>query len=153
MPIHFYSTREQPYGCFSNFSRHGFRVDGLYWPTSEHYFQAQKFGGLPDAEVIRLAPTPKIAAAMGRERIRPLRADWEAVKDDIMRQAVLCKFRAHADIRAILLDTGDEVIIEAAPHDYYWGCGTDGSGQNKLGLILMETRTILHVESARSLGS
>lgn len=39
MTIYFYSTREQPYGCFSNFSRHGFELDGAYYKTSEHYFQ------------------------------------------------------------------------------------------------------------------
>ncbi|GAB4239826.1 MAG: hypothetical protein Kow00121_66390 [Elainellaceae cyanobacterium] len=27
--------------------------------------------------------------------------------------------------------------------DYYWGCGKDGSGKNKLGQILMEVREIL----------
>ncbi|HKC73877.1 MAG TPA: NADAR family protein, partial [Chloroflexota bacterium] len=43
MTIYFYSTREKPYGCFSNFSPHGFELDGVWWPTSEHYFQAQKF--------------------------------------------------------------------------------------------------------------
>lgn len=43
MTIYFYSTREQPYGCFSNFSRYGFEVDAIYYKTSEHYFQAMKF--------------------------------------------------------------------------------------------------------------
>ena len=50
---------------------------------------------------------------------------------------------AHADIRTLLLDTGDEVIVENAPRDYYWGCGADGSGKNRLGEILMEVRAIL----------
>ena len=143
MPIYFYSTREVPYGCFSNFSAHGFALDGAWWPTSEHYFQAQKFAGMPHAEQIRRAPTPKIAANLGRERKRPLRADWEAVKDDVMRVAVLEKFTRHADLRAILLATDDEEIVENAPSDYYWGCGADGSGKNMLGIILMEVRAAL----------
>lgn len=57
MKIYFYHTREK-YGCFSNFSPHGFELDGLYWSTSEHYFQAQKFPGTPDAEQIRKVKTP-----------------------------------------------------------------------------------------------
>ncbi len=101
MTIYFYSIREE-YGCFSNFSPHGFELDGLYWSTSEHYFQAQKFVGTSHVEQIRLVKTPKDAAKMGRERTRPLRQDWEQVKDDIMRQAVLCKFKTHTDIRDIL---------------------------------------------------
>ncbi|HLP92311.1 MAG TPA: NADAR family protein [Nostocaceae cyanobacterium] len=144
MTIYFYSAREQ-YGCFSNFSPHGFVLDDLFWPTSEHYFQAYKFVGKPDFELIRLAKSPKIAANMGRERTRPLRSDWEQVKDDIMRKAVLCKFTTHEDIRTILLSTGDKEIVENAPHDFYWGCGADGSGKNMLGKILMEVREKIRV--------
>ncbi|MBX3080458.1 MAG: NADAR family protein [Anaerolineae bacterium] len=149
MPIYFYSTKGD-YGCFSNFSRHGFELDGVYWPTSEHYFQAQKFVGTEHVDLIRAAKTPKQAANMGRERTRPLRTDWEQVKDDVMRRAVLRKFETHADIRAILLSTGDEDIIENAPGDYYWGCGADGSGKNKLGQILTEVRTLLRQRIAEN---
>ncbi|MGV0025815.1 NADAR family protein [Phormidesmis priestleyi] len=140
MTIYFYVEREKPYGCFSNFSDHGFVLDELYWPTSEHYFQAQKFMGTPHLEDIHKALTPKDAANMGRDRDRPLRPDWEQVKDEIMRKAVLCKFQTHADIREILLATGEAALVENAPSDYYWGCGADGSGKNRLGQILMEVR-------------
>jgi ribA/ribD-fused uncharacterized protein len=146
MTIYFYSTREK-YGCFSNFSPHGFELDGVYWPTSEHYFQAQKFVGTPHADQIRQVKTPKDAAKMGRDRSRPLRPDWEQVKDDIMRKAVLRKFESHKDICEVLLSTGDKVIVENSPIDYYWGSGKDGSGKNRLGEILMEVREILRDRS------
>jgi ribA/ribD-fused uncharacterized protein len=145
MTIYFYSTNDE-YGCFSNFSRHGFKLDGRYWPTSEHYFQAQKFVGTADEEEVRRAPTAKEAARRGRERTRPLRSDWEDVKDEVMRRAVQRKFETHAGIRAILLATGEEEIVENAPGDYYWGCGADGSGRNRLGQILMEIRALLREE-------
>jgi ribA/ribD-fused uncharacterized protein len=141
--IYFYSALEEPYGCFSNFSAHGFELDGEWWKTSEHYFQAQKFAGTEHVEKIRRALSPKEAARMGRERNRPLRADWEEVKDYVMRRAVLRKFETHADIREVLLSTDDEELIEATTGDYYWGAGTNGTGQNKLGLILMEVRKAL----------
>ena len=118
MPIYFYSTREIPYGCFSNFSAHGFKLDGKYWRTSEHYFQAQKFAGKPDEEEIRKAKTPKEAANMGRERKRPLRRDWESVKDNVMRKAVRRKFETHQEIRELLLSTGDEKLVEKTAGDY-----------------------------------
>ena len=141
MPIYFYSTRGE-YGSFSNFSAHGFELDGEYWPTTEHYCQAQKFPGTPQVDLIRQAKTPKDAAKMGRDRSHPLRPDWEQVKDDIMGKAVLRKFETHGDIRETLLAT-DESIVENSPIDYYWGCGQDGSGKNMLGQILMEVREIL----------
>lgn len=142
MTIYFYIEREENYGCFSNFSAHGFMLDELCWATSEHYFQAQKFVGTPYLEKVRQTKTPKDAANMGRNRSLPLRSDWEQVKDDVMRKAVLQKFRTHADIREILLTTVEEVLVENSPIDYYWGCGKDGSGKNKPGQILMEVREI-----------
>lgn len=142
MTIYFYSTCDT-YGCFSNFSPHGFELDGVYWATSEHYFQAQKFVGTPHCEQIRQVKNPKDAAKMGRDRKRPLRSDWEQVKEEIMRKAVLKKIQTHADIREILLSTGEEEIVENSPIDYYWGCGADGSGKNRLGVILMEVRQII----------
>ncbi|MGH2507807.1 MAG: NADAR family protein [Ktedonobacteraceae bacterium] len=144
MTIYFYAPRENPYGCFSNFSRHGVTLDDLWWPTTEHYFQAQKFAGTPFTESVRSATSPKLAAEIGRDRKLPLRTDWEAVKDTIMLKAVQCKFETHAQLRDILLSTGDEEIIENAPRDYYWGCGADGSGKNQLGQTLMLVRTTLH---------
>ena len=71
MPILFYSTRERPYGCFSNFSAHGFVLDDVWWTTSEHYFQAQKFVGTPYVEHVRQAHSPKEAAHLGRKRDLP----------------------------------------------------------------------------------
>ena len=140
MPIEFYRERDAPYGCFSNFSKHGFTIGDRHWPTVEHYFQAQKFPGMPQEEVIRLAPDPMTAKNMGNERTIPIRPDWEAVKDDVMRQAVRAKFDQHPDIRAVLLGTGSETLIEAARNDNYWGSGPDGTGKNRLGKVLMEIR-------------
>ncbi|VEP15484.1 N-glycosidase Npun_R5314 [Hyella patelloides LEGE 07179] len=131
MTIYFYSAREQPYGCFSNFSAHGFELDSCWWYTSEHYFQAQKFisTNVDWFKKIQTVKAPKEAAKMGRSRKYPLRQDWEQVKDDIMYQAVLSKFQTHQDIQKILLDTGEQLIVENSPIDYYWGCGKDGSGK------------------------
>jgi N-glycosidase YbiA len=137
--INFYSVSGD-YGCFSNFSPHPIRLKGRTWPTSEHYFQAQKFADAPDEEEVRRAKSPMIAARMGRSRKRPLRKDWEAVKDSIMHEAVRAKFTQRADLREVLLGTGDATIVEHTKNDRYWGDGGDGSGQNKLGQILMRVR-------------
>lgn len=140
MTIFFYSIHEKPYGCFSNFSRHGFDLDGFWWPTGEHYFQAAKFPDHPYAEAIRLARTPREAAEMGRQRIYPIRPDWETVKEEIMSRGVSRKFTIYCDIREILLMTGEELLVENSPLDYYWGCGADGTGKNRLGHVLMKVR-------------
>lgn len=143
MPIEFYRERDLPYGCFSNFSKHGFGIDGTHWPTVEHFFQAMKFAAASDQDAVRLAPDPMTAKNRGNERSRPLRPDWDAIKDDVMRRAVRAKFEQNDDIRAVLLGTGDEELVEAALNDSYWGSGKDGAGRNQLGKTLMEVRDAL----------
>jgi ribA/ribD-fused uncharacterized protein len=143
--IHFYSTQGE-YGCFSNFSRHPVRLKGKLWPTSEHYFQAQKFADTPHEGDVLRAASPSVAAKLGRDRKRPLRRDWESVKDEVMREAVRAKFTQYEELRAILLGTGDAVIVEHTENDSYWGDGGDGTGHNRLGQILVEVREELRRE-------
>ncbi|MDD2402722.1 MAG: NADAR family protein [Clostridia bacterium] len=139
MVIEFYRVGDK-YGCFSNFSKHSFELDGYNWHTSEHYFQAMKFNDDIIQQKIREISSPMEIAKIGRDSKNPLRSDWESVKDDIMRVAVWNKFSQNEDISEILLSTGDNKIVEKTSDDYYWGCGTKGSGKNMLGIILMETR-------------
>lgn len=147
--IHFYSTTG-PYGCFSNFSRHAIHLDGKKWPTSEHYFQAQKFAGTPHEEEVRQCKTPSEAANRGRSRKLPLRRDWEAVKDQVMLEAVRAKFRQRHELREILLATGDARLVEHTTNDAYWGDAGDGSGKNRLGEILMQVREELRADESES---
>lgn len=132
------------YGFFSNFAAYPIMVDGLRWPTVEHYFQAQKFAGTPEGtahqEAIRLAKSPMIAARMGRSRQRPLRPDWEQVKEAIMLVALRAKYQQHPTLREELLNTGAARIVEHRARDAYWGDGPDGSGKNRLGELLMQVR-------------
>ena len=137
--IKFYKVEEE-FGCFSNFAPYPIELDGKVWPTSEHYFQAQKFAGTEFEEEIRREGSPMIAARMGRDRGKPLRDDWERVKDEVMRRAVLAKFTQHEGPRKILLGTGDAELVEHTRNDSYWGDGGDGRGRNMLGRILVEVR-------------
>ncbi|KOR32756.1 Swarming motility protein ybiA [Achromatium sp. WMS3] len=143
MTIYFYTTKSE-YGDFSNFARYGIELDGLWWPTVEHYFQAQKF---PDnaehKESIRTAASPGIAKQLGRKKKISRIQEWEQIKDSIMLTAVRKKFTTHPELRTLLLSTGTEKLVENAPNDYYWGCGQDGSGKNRLGTILMQVRAEL----------
>lgn len=139
MVIYFYSQTEA-YSELSNFAPFGVEMDAEWWPTVEHYFQAQKFHDLEHRARIRRAAKPKDAKSLGRSRAVPLRSDWEETKDEIMYLAVRRKFLTHAGPREILLNTADEELVENAPMDAYWGCGPDGNGLNKLGKILMRVR-------------
>jgi ribA/ribD-fused uncharacterized protein len=72
--IQFYRVSDE-YGEFSNFAAFPITLQGTVWPTTGHYFQAQKFAGAEHAEAIRKTRSPMIAARMGRDRKNPLRRD------------------------------------------------------------------------------
>jgi N-glycosidase YbiA len=146
--IYFYKV-DAAYGCFSNFSPHSIQLAGEKWATVEHYYQAHKFVGTKFEYLvaeIQAAPTPELAAKIGRNPDHQPRADWDQCKCEIMYQAVWQKFSRHLDIQQILLDTLDLKIVEDSPVDYFWGCGIDRTGSNHLGRILMQVRSQLRVD-------
>ena len=140
------------YGFLSNFSHHSFETEEfsekrhsiykLFWRTSEHYFQAMKFVGMnfKYAEKIRCSPNPSEAARLGRDRSIPIRPDWEHVKEIVMEEALMAKFTQNLDIKRKLLETGDAILVEHRKADRYWGDGGNGSGKNRLGILLMKVR-------------
>ena len=140
--IKFYSV-QAAYGEFSNFAPYPIKLKGKIWPTSEHYFQAQKFSGTTYEEEIRKAKSPMKAAELGRSRKVRLRLDWDRVKDNIMYEAVQAKFTQHEELKELLLGTGTATLIEHTENDDYWGDGGDGNGKNKLGKALMQLRSEL----------
>ena len=85
--INFYSVSDE-YGEFSNFAAYPIKLKKKIWPTSEHYFQAQKFQDKHYQEKIRKANSPAIAARLGRDRKQKLRKDWESSKVSVMRETL-----------------------------------------------------------------
>ena len=143
--IRFYKELGE-YGYLATYSNYGFFKDGVFWKTSEHYYQAQKFMDSDTKIRIQNAETPKIASTIGRDRNLNLRSDWEEVKQDVMFDAVYYKFKQNKDILQKLLNTGDAKIIEATVKENYWGCGPNNDGQNNYGKILVKVRETLRTE-------
>jgi ribA/ribD-fused uncharacterized protein len=142
MTIRFFSQSDT-HREFSNFAPFGIDLDGKRWPTTEHYYQAQKFTDPKLQKDIRQALKPAIAKNIADKNKAAIRPDWDAVKDEVMYRAVRRKFELHAELRELLLASGDEEIVESAPTDYYWGVGREGTGQNRLGKIIERIRAEL----------
>ncbi len=142
MPIYFHTARGK-YGFLSNFAPYGVEFAGQWFPTAEHYYQAQKYAGTPVAEQIRTAATPKEAYRVGRSAQSALRADWEEIKEAIMLTVLRRKFAMHKELQKQLLATGEEELIEDDVTNAYWGCGANGQGRNRLGHLLMLVRNEL----------
>ena len=80
---------------------------------------------------------------MGRDRSIPISQNWEQVKELVMKEALLAKFRQNLDIKRKLIETGDALLVEHRKADKYWGDGGDGSGKNRLGVTLMFVRKVI----------
>jgi ribA/ribD-fused uncharacterized protein len=66
--------------------------------------------------------------------------EWEAGrKEEVMKKALIYKFKQNPELLNRLMDTGDSVLVEASDKDPYWG-GLMPNSKNRLGLCLMELR-------------
>lgn len=70
-----------------------------------------------------------------------VRSDWESVKIDVMYRALKSKFSVYPHLNSMLLSTAGCVLVEASPHDLFWGGGREGEGLNYLGRLLMQLRS------------
>ena len=113
--------------------------------TSEHVYQASKFGARPDIQQrIAEAPMAKHAAAIGRTPGLTIDPGWNAQRVDVMRWVLRCKREANAaQIDAVLANTGDRPIVEVSKRDTWWGARPVAEryeGCNVLGRLWMELR-------------
>lgn len=142
--LDFYSVKTA-YGEFSNFALFPIVIEGLLWPTSEHYYQAQKFFDPLLKEQVRAAASPFLAAQIGRDPNLPMRDDWDDVRDGFMMIALKAKFSQYDVLRTLLRSTLKSHIYEHTKNDCYWGDCGDRTGQNKLGQQLMQIRAEISI--------
>jgi ribA/ribD-fused uncharacterized protein len=147
--IDFYNQHEDFYE-FTNFYPVELTIEGKTYPTSEHYFQAAKFlHTAPQvAEMIRLAPRPRGAFDIAHQYYQQERSDWMQVREQVMGYVLSVKFQ-NPYLREVLLLTGNYPLREHTVNDKYWGDGGDGSGQNRLGQLLEQTRAQLQQQSGQ----
>lgn len=143
--IYFYDQADN-YFELSNFYPRSIVIDLRVWPSTEHYYQSQKFAKVLDQEIIRRAHTPAEAFYLGRHLSAERVNHWQAIKVSIMRHALREKFLQHEDLKAILLSTGNAIIKEKSVVDGFWGIGAEGNGHNMMGRLLMELRGSLRTD-------
>ena len=127
-------------GYLANYSNHGFTKNGIFYKTVEHYYQSEKFDNSEVRERIINAPTPKEASNIGRDRSNIRKENFKEIKNQVMFDGILEKFRQNRDIAYRLIETRNKRIAEATIDEYYWGIGKDKSGKNVIGDILVKVR-------------
>jgi ribA/ribD-fused uncharacterized protein len=140
--------------CLSQWFPRAFEIDGVRYPTAEHFMMASKAKLFDDddahAEILR-AKSPAEAKAAGRAVKNYDDKKWDRARYDAVVRGNVYKFGQHTDLRTFLLSTNDRVLVEAAPRDTIWGIGMAASnpdskdpkkwrGRNLLGFALMEAR-------------
>jgi N-glycosidase YbiA len=143
-PVLFGGKRGGEWGFLSNFFSSRIEVDGRVYATVEHYYQACKAVTETEHKMIQEARSPGKAKQMGR-RLPQIDPKWETVKTDVMKKALLAKFRQHGALRRALLTSGDRAIHEDARYDMEWGWGR-GKGKDLLGKLLVQVRQIIAEE-------
>lgn len=127
-------------GYLANYSNHGFTKNGIFYKTVEHYYQSEKFDDPEIKKRIINAPTPKEASNIGRDRSNIRKENFKEIKNQVMFDGILEKFRQNRDITYKLIETRNKKIAEATIDEYYWGIGKDKSGKNVIGDILVKVR-------------
>ena len=64
-----------------------------------------------------------------------------------MQKALVAKFIQHQNLKQLLLSTSNWYLIEDSPYDSYWGIGSNGNGNNRLGFLLMKIREQLRSQA------
>ena len=134
------------YRWLSNFWPAQVRLDGVFYPSIEHAYQAAKTH--PSQRAAFRACTAGQAKRLGRTvQMRP---DWEQVKVPTMRGLIEEKFSPGSELGARLISTGQRMLTEGNTWgDVFWGV-CRGRGRNMLGHLLMERRTFLQGPNVRA---
>jgi ribA/ribD-fused uncharacterized protein len=140
--------------CFSQWWVAPFEVDGNVYQTAEHWMmvgKARLFGDETAAAKIFAAGTPAAAKEGGRLVKDFVPEVWDKHKFEMVVAGNWHKFSQHVALKEFLLNTGEQVLVEASPMDKIWGIGMAGDhpdarnpvkweGENLLGFALMEVR-------------
>ena len=137
-----------PNKWLSNFELVPITYNGIYYPSTEHAYMAQKTTVIELRMQIAAASTPSKAKKLGRAL--KLRPDWELIKLQVMEDVLRIKFNQEP-YKSKLIATGNEELIEGNTWcDQIWGqcrcqkCLDSGiEGQNNLGKLLMKIRSEL----------
>jgi len=160
--LFFWGHREKAEGivdksCFSQWLPASFEVDGIAYPTAEHFMMAEKarlFGDVEIEKKVLLSTDPHHAKKLGRQVADYDDEAWKAHRFGAVVKGNMAKFTQNSEMGDFLRTTGDRVLVEAAPRDCIWGIGLGAQnpkaenpsqwrGQNLLGFALMEVRELI----------
>lgn len=163
--LHFWGHRQaglQPdKACFSQWFIAPLQVNGITYPTAEHYMMAGKARLFDDQIVLKeilASSDPDMVKRLGRKVKNYDESTWAEHRLQIVVDGNYAKFSQNPKLAQYLLGTADKIIVEASPLDQIWGTGLAKDhpdcnsphlwpGLNLLGFALMEVRHKLLAEN------
>ncbi len=144
-------------GYLSNWYLSDFEIDGIKYSSMEQYMMYQKAVLFGDEDIARqilaISDVGKIKA-LGRAVRNYDDLIWNGLRQIIIYQGLLEKFRQNRALKEKLLATQQDILAECAVQDKIWGIGLSmkddrrldmhkWEGQNLLGFSLMFVRSAL----------
>lgn len=141
-------------GYLSNWYLSEFQEDSITFSSMEQYMMYRKACLFDDKfianEILETSDVAQIKA-LGRKVSGYDDVLWSGMRQVIVYNGLLEKFKQNEALRNLLLETGDAVLVECAVKDRIWGIGlsmadedrfdmSKWKGQNLLGFALMEVR-------------
>lgn len=130
----------------SNFYPSPLNFRGGEYFSAEHAYQAAKAESVELRERIRLCGSPDEAKILGSAI--PVRPGWTESRLEVMAEILAAKFSPPSPLAQPLLATGSRLLVEGNDWgDSFWGT-VEGRGENHLGRLLMEIRTVIRSASS-----
>ncbi len=141
-------------GYLSNWYLSEFQINNLSFSSMEQYMMYRKASLFEDkaiaGEIMMTSNVGKIKA-LGRKVSGYSDLVWNGLRQVVVYNGLLEKFKQNEELRKKLLVTGNSVLAECAVMDKIWGIGlsmkdenrfdmSKWTGQNLLGFTLMEIR-------------
>jgi ribA/ribD-fused uncharacterized protein len=131
------------YRYLSNFHLSPVYFEKLLYPSSENAFQAAKV--VYEHRYVLTECSPSESKKVWKTLPTLYTPEnWDKIKYNIMARILAEKFGTNAQIREMLVNTGNKDLSEYNWwQDTYWGYDVNkNEGQNNLGKILMKIRTL-----------
>lgn len=143
--------------CLSQWYQSHFYSVAHHYCCMEQYMMSQKAKLFGDDEILQQilsCSDPKKIKALGQKVRNFDETVWSEAKYAIVLNGNYRKFSQDTRLKHFLLQTGDQILVEASPYDGVWGIKMSESdenaqnplkwrGQNLLGFALMEVRDVL----------
>ena len=147
-------------GCFSQWQISHFSFRGIQYSSAEQFMMAHKAIAFNDRETLKEIMNeshPRKIKKLGRQIVNFNSDTWDKYKYCVALIGNYCKFDQNEKMKQILINTGDNIIVEASPYDKIWGVGLDENdsrimnplyweGENLLGFVLMKVRDYINFD-------